>query len=84
MVTPRINPLTLELMRKVGIPTDTDEPEVVPDPDTDQAEVAPDPDTVAVACPYCMTMIDDGIKGKGLEENVQALDVMELVADNMR
>jgi Fe-S oxidoreductase len=42
------------------------------------------PDAVAVACPYCMTMIDDGIKGKGMEEKVQALDVMELVADNMR
>jgi Fe-S oxidoreductase len=42
------------------------------------------PDTVAVACPYCMTMIDDGIKGKGMEEQVQALDVMELVAENMR
>jgi len=42
------------------------------------------PDTVAVACPYCMTMIDDGIKGKGMEEKVQALDVMELVAGSMR
>jgi len=42
------------------------------------------PDTVAVACPYCMTMVDDGIKGKGMEEKVQALDVMELVAENMR
>ncbi len=42
------------------------------------------PDTVAVACPYCMTMIDDGIKAKGMEEQVHALDVMELVADNMR
>jgi Fe-S oxidoreductase len=39
---------------------------------------------VAVACPYCMTMIDDGIKAKGLEEQVSALDVMELVADTMK
>jgi len=43
-----------------------------------------EPDTVAVACPYCMTMIDDGLKAKGMEEKVQALDVMELVAANMR
>jgi hypothetical protein len=31
-----------------------------------------------------MTMIDDGLKAKSMEEKVQALDVMELVADNMR
>jgi Fe-S oxidoreductase len=42
------------------------------------------PDVVAVACPYCMTMIDDGLKAKGMEEKVQALDVMELVAENLK
>jgi Fe-S oxidoreductase len=42
------------------------------------------PDTVAVACPYCMTMIDDGLKAQGMEEKVKALDVMELVDANMR
>ena len=41
------------------------------------------PDTVAVACPYCMTMIDDGLKAKEMEGKVEALDVMELVADHM-
>ena len=39
------------------------------------------PDAVAVACPFCMTMIDDGLKSKNMEEQVKALDVMELVAD---
>ncbi len=43
-----------------------------------------EPNTVAVACPFCMTMIDDGIKAKGMEEKVQALDVMEMVASNMK
>jgi Fe-S oxidoreductase len=43
------------------------------------------PDTVAVACPFCMTMIDDGLKAKGKEENeLPALDVMEIVAAAMR
>jgi Fe-S oxidoreductase len=39
------------------------------------------PDVIAVACPFCMTMVDDGIKAKEKEESVQALDVMELVAN---
>jgi Fe-S oxidoreductase len=42
------------------------------------------PDAVAVACPFCMTMIDDGLKAKGLEEKVPALDVMEIVAGAMK
>jgi len=43
------------------------------------------PDAVAVACPFCMTMIDDGLKAKGKEENeLPALDVMEIVADAMK
>ncbi len=41
------------------------------------------PDVVAVACPYCMTMVDDGIKAKDMEEKVQALDVMEVVANSL-
>jgi len=41
------------------------------------------PDAVAVACPYCMTMIDDGLKSKDMEEKVKTLDVMELVAEAM-
>ncbi|MFN8640785.1 MAG: (Fe-S)-binding protein [Candidatus Binatia bacterium] len=42
------------------------------------------PDAVAVACPFCMTMVDDGLKSKGLEEKVPALDVMELVASSLK
>ncbi|MBI3785525.1 MAG: (Fe-S)-binding protein, partial [Deltaproteobacteria bacterium] len=42
------------------------------------------PDTVAVACPFCMTMVDDGIKAKNMEEQVQAVDIMEVVAERMR
>jgi Fe-S oxidoreductase len=42
------------------------------------------PDTVAVACPYCLTMVDDGLKSKNMEEKVQTLDVMEMVVENMK
>ena len=41
------------------------------------------PNAVAVACPFCMTMVDDGLKAKGAEE-VAALDVMEIVAAAMK
>ena len=37
------------------------------------------PDVVAVSCPFCMTMLTDGVKAKEAEERVQVLDVMELV-----
>jgi Fe-S oxidoreductase len=43
-----------------------------------------EPDAVAVACPFCMTMIDDGLKAKGMEEKVAAVDVMEIVAGAMK
>ncbi len=39
--------------------------------------------TIASACPYCMTMLSDGVKEKGLEEQVKTRDVMELVADSI-
>jgi Fe-S oxidoreductase len=43
------------------------------------------PDAVVVACPFCMTMIDDGLKAKGKEESeLPALDVMEMVAAAMK
>jgi Fe-S oxidoreductase len=39
-----------------------------------------DPEVIAVSCPFCMTMLSDGIKAKELEDKVQTLDVMEIVA----
>ncbi len=35
---------------------------------------------VATACPYCLTMLEDGIKAKGAEETVKAMDLSELLA----
>ena len=45
---------------------------------TDEALQA-NPEVIAVSCPFCMTMLSDGIKAKELEERVQTLDVMEIV-----
>lgn len=38
-------------------------------------------DTIAVACPFCMTMIADGVSGTGRE--VPVLDIAEVVADRL-
>jgi Fe-S oxidoreductase len=40
-------------------------------------------DTVATACPYCLTMFEDGIKARGVEESLQAKDLSELLAEAM-
>jgi Fe-S oxidoreductase len=45
---------------------------------TDQA-LETNPEVIAVSCPFCMTMLSDGIKAKDLEERVQTLDVVEIV-----
>ncbi len=46
---------------------------------TEQA-LATGAQTVAVGCPFCMTMLTDGTKAKGVEETVKVKDVAELVA----
>ncbi len=35
---------------------------------------------IASACPFCMTMLSDGIKNKEREDDVKVLDVVELIA----
>ena len=35
--------------------------------------------TIASACPFCMTMLTDGLKSQNLEEKIQQLDVAELL-----
>jgi Fe-S oxidoreductase len=39
-----------------------------------------EPDTVCVACPYCMTMFEDGLKDEGAK-NVRVRDVAEVLAE---
>jgi len=37
--------------------------------------------TIAVACPFCMTMMSDGVKSKNREAEVQIKDLAELIAE---
>jgi Fe-S oxidoreductase len=37
--------------------------------------------TVASACPFCMTMLEDGAKGQGVDETLARKDIAELVAE---
>ncbi len=38
---------------------------------------------VAVGCPFCMTMIEDGMKELGREEEIKTMDIAELVEKDM-
>lgn len=39
--------------------------------------------TVAVGCPFCMTMLTDGTKAKGVDGDVKVKDVAELIAERL-
>ncbi len=39
--------------------------------------------TVASACPFCMTMLEDGAKAKGVDEEIARRDLAELVAEGL-
>jgi Fe-S oxidoreductase/nitrate reductase gamma subunit len=49
---------------------------------TDQA-IATNAEFIGTACPYCLTMLFDGIKEKGKAETMAAYDLSELVAQSM-
>ncbi|MFH1296058.1 MAG: (Fe-S)-binding protein [Bacteroidota bacterium] len=38
-----------------------------------------DPEIIATACPFCMTMLTDGLKYKNKEEKIKNLDVAEMI-----
>lgn len=40
-----------------------------------------EPKIIAAACPFCNTMITDGVKAKSAEDSVQVLDVAEMIAN---
>ena len=41
------------------------------------------PEIIATGCPFCNTMLTDGVKIKEQEANVQVLDVAELIAQSL-
>ncbi len=40
------------------------------------------PECVAVGCPFCMTMMEDAVKSRSLEETMRVRDLAELVAES--
>ena len=48
-----------------------------------QEALRTDPSTIAVACPYCMTMFEDGVKDEKAQEQVKVKDIAEIVAESM-
>jgi Fe-S oxidoreductase len=44
---------------------------------------AEDPDQVAVACPYCMIMLEDGARAKGVFETLPILDISEFLTNSL-
>jgi len=39
------------------------------------------PDVIGTACPFCMTMMTDGVKAKEATDQVQVKDIAELVLE---
>jgi Fe-S oxidoreductase len=47
----------------------------------DQIAVA-NPETLAVGCPFCMTIMEDAVKSRSLEEKLRTRDLSELIAES--
>ena len=41
------------------------------------------PDILASACPFCLTMFEDGVKGKGVGDKIKARDIAEVLAEGL-
>ena len=44
------------------------------------AHLEKDPVAICASCPYCMTMLEDGLKDLNTEGKVRVLDLTEIVA----
>jgi Fe-S oxidoreductase/nitrate reductase gamma subunit len=43
--------------------------------------LAVNPESIVTACPYCLTMMEDGVKLKNMNEQVRTVDLAELVVE---
>jgi Fe-S oxidoreductase len=41
------------------------------------------PDILASACPFCLTMFEDGVKAKEVGDTIKTRDIAELLADRL-
>ncbi|MCE3282248.1 MAG: (Fe-S)-binding protein, partial [Chitinophagaceae bacterium] len=41
------------------------------------------PNVIAAACPFCNTMLTDGVKNREKENEVAVMDIAEIVAASM-
>jgi len=41
-------------------------------------------DFVATSCPYCLTMVEDGIKGQEMDDRIKVLDLAEILYQSIR
>ena len=39
------------------------------------------PEIIATGCPFCKTMLTDGVKNKEKEGSVQVMDIVEMIAN---
>jgi Fe-S oxidoreductase len=46
-----------------------------------QEAIATGADRIAVACPFCYVMMDDGVKGEGKDEEVKVQDIAEILIE---
>ena len=48
-----------------------------------QEALKTNPSTIAVSCPYCMTMFEDGVKDEKAQDRVKVKDISEIVAEQL-
>ena len=40
-------------------------------------------DNLLTACPFCLSMLEDGVKGKNLDEKISVRDISEILNDSI-